>query len=200
MKSLVIAFSAITLLAFTLAGGLTKEEREMAAAELNQSKERLMSAIEGLNEEQLDFKIDDNSWSIAECVEHLAISEISFAEMLQGMLKAPADPSKRADVKVSDKELIAMLVDQTNKVKTQQPFEPTGKFGSHEATVEKFLEKRAAAIDFVKSTKEDLRNRVQEFPFGSVDGFQVLLFTSAHTERHVRQIEEIMADIDFPED
>jgi len=200
MKTLLITISLFTLAAFTFVGdGLTKEEREMATAELNQSKERLLGVIDDLSEEQLDYKMDENSWSIAECVEHITISEITFSEMLQGMLQAPADPAKRADVKVSDKDLIAMLVDRTNKVKTQKPFEPTGKFGSHEATVKTFLEKRAANIEFVNNTKEDLRNRVQAFPFGSVDGFQVLLFTSAHTERHVRQIEEIMEDVDFPE-
>lgn len=199
MKTLITIFSVVLLAAFTISGGLTKEEREMATSELNQSKDRLLSVIDDLNEEQLDFKVTEDSWSIAECVEHITISEISFAEMLQGMLKAPADASKRAEVKVSDTDLIAMMVDRTNKVKTQQPFEPTGKFGSHEATLKTFLEKRKATIEFVNTTNEDLRNRVQAFPFGSVDGFQVFLFTSAHTERHVRQIEEIMEDIDFPE-
>jgi hypothetical protein len=118
--------------------------------------------------------------------------------MVAGLLKTPADPAKRAEIKVSDGELIAMLVDRSNKVKTQEPFEPTGKFGTHEATLEAFEAKRAENIEFVKNSSEDLRNRVQQFPFGTVDAYQILLFMSAHTERHVRQIEEIIVSPDFP--
>jgi hypothetical protein len=39
-----------------------------------------------------------------------------------------------------------------------------------------------------------------ELPFGTIDAYQGILFMSAHTERHVRQIEEIMDDENFPEE
>jgi len=87
---------------------------------------------------------------------------------------------------------------QPNKIKTQKPFEPTGKFGSHEATLETFEAKRSANIEFVKNTEDDLRNRVQQLPFGTVDAYQIILFMAAHTERHVRQIEEIINNENFP--
>ena len=118
--------------------------------------------------------------------------------MIQGLLQTPANPANRAEVKISDTDLIAMIKDRSQKVKTQKPFEPTGKFGSYEASLEAFKTKRAANIEFAKTTEADLRNRVQPFPFGSVDAYQILLFMSAHTERHVRQIEEIVVHESFP--
>lgn len=201
MKTLFISLLVVALSAFTIAGsGLTKEEREMAVSELNASHDHLKIVLRNLSDAQLNFKSSEDSWSIAECVEHITISEHTFPEMLQGMLQTPADPSKRLEVKISDKGLIALLEDRTNKVKTQKPFEPTGKYGSFEETWAAFQTKRAENIAFVQTTEEDLRNRVQAFPFGTVDGLQVILFMSAHTERHVRQIEEVMRHQEFPEE
>jgi len=199
MKTLIITLSLFTLIGFTNVGnGLTQEERAVAVAEMNSSHDHLLIALRNLSEEQLNFKSSSDSWSIAECVEHIAISEVTFSEMLQGLLQTPANPENRAEVKISDKELMAMIVDRSQKVKTQKPFEPTGKFGSHKATLEAFKTKRATSIEFAKTTDADLRNRTQQFPFGTVDAYQILLFTSAHTERHVRQIEEILVHENFP--
>lgn len=91
-----------------------------------------------------------------------------------------------------------MIADRSKKVQTSEAFEPSGKYGSFKETVEEFKSKRSAHIDFVKSTREDLRNRYQQLPFGTIDAYQILLFMSAHTERHIGQMEEVMANEDFP--
>jgi hypothetical protein len=199
MKKLILAFVCVLVLSFTSSdNGLTKEEREMAITEMTNSYAHLKIALHGLSEAQLNYKMTLDSWSIAECVEHIAISEDTFSGMLMGLLQAEADPANRDKVSVADKDLIAMMVDRTNKVKTQKPFEPSGKYGSHDATLKAFTEARMKNIDFVKSSDADFRNRVQEFPFGTVDAYQVVLFMSAHSERHIRQIEEIKYSADFP--
>ncbi len=48
------------------------------------------------------------------------------------------------------------------------------------------------------TTEDDLRNHYAKFPFGVMDSYQVLLFMSAHTERHIYQIEEVKADPNLP--
>ena len=192
MKRLILPIACILLLSFTVSdSGLTEEERNMAITEMKNSKSHLMIALHGLSEAQLNYKMTLDSWSIAECVEHIAISEDTFSGMLRGLLETEADPANREKVSVGDQDLIAMMVDRTNKVKTQKPFEPTGKYGSHEATVKAFKEARKNNIDFIKSSDADFRNRVQEFPFGTVDAYQVVLFMSAHSERHIRQLKRL---------
>ena len=199
MKKIILPLVMLALVSFGVTDTkLTDVERKLAITEMNNSSDHLLKAIKGLSAAQLNYKSGEGSWSVAECTEHIAISENNIFGMLEGALKTAADPSKRADVKVSDEALMAMIVDRTNKVKTQESFEPSGKFGTHEKTVSAFLEKRKANIKFVKETQEDLRNRYQQLPFGTIDAFQILLFMSAHTERHVRQIEEIMAGEGFP--
>jgi hypothetical protein len=93
-----------------------------------------------------------------------------------------------------------MTEDRSQKVKTGEAFEPSGKYGSLEETVEEFKAKRKDHIEYVQNTQDDLRNRYQELPFGTVDAYQILLFMSGHTERHVQQMEEVMDDMDFPEE
>ncbi len=189
----------LVVMAFSLADAtLTKAERRFAISELNKTHDRFTGTLKGLNLEQLNYKVADDSWSIAECVEHLAISENSIFGMLTLALNTEADPSRRDEVKMSDEQIIAMIVDRSNKVKTSKAFEPSGKFGNFAETVEEFKSKRKEHIRYIKTTQDDLRNRYQQFPFGTIDAYQIVLFMSGHTERHVRQMEEIMEDPGFP--
>ena len=199
MKKLYFLICILLAAGFTTAElKLTEEEREKGIEELKRTKEMLASAVEDLNDDQLDFKATPESWSIAEIVEHLTISEHAFEKMLQGALQTPADMAKRSEVKFTDDELMGMITDRTNKVKTSEAFEPSGKFGSYEETLEAFYNKRGEHIEYLKNTEDDLRHHYGELPFGTIDGYQVLLFMSGHVERHVKQIEEVMDNDDFP--
>jgi len=199
MKKITLLIVAFALASFgVLTTGLTDEERKMAIDHLEQTHERLVSSIEGLNDEQLNFKATPESWSVTECVEHLAISEAMFNGMLQDALKEPANAAMRDSVTMPDNELIAMISSRARKVKTPETFEPSGKFGTHEETVKAFTTKRKEHIEFIKTTQEDLRNHYGKLPFATVDGLQIILFMSGHTERHVQQMEEVMNHDDFP--
>ncbi|MBT8235309.1 MAG: DinB family protein [Bacteroidia bacterium] len=177
---------------------LTEEERSMAIAELENTRDMLEESTAGLSPAQLNFKSSEEAWSIAECVEHLAISEKAFGEMIKGALNTPADPSKRAEIKMTDGELLAMIRDRSGKVKTSEPFEPSGKFGTYQETLGVLMGTRSMHIAFVDETREDLRNRYGQLPFGTIDGLQIVLFMSGHTERHVKQIMEIKESEGYP--
>jgi len=201
MKKIILPVIVMALVSFSsLTMHLTDAEREMAVTEMTKTRDRLHSVVEGLSDAQLNFKSTPESWSIAECVEHLAISENTFSQMLQGAVQTPADSSKRSEVKMTDEKLMAMITDRSHKVKTPEAFEPSGKFGSYTETVEAFTAKRGEHIEYVKTTADDLRNHYGQLPFGTVDAFQVLLFMSGHTERHVAQMEEVIADENFPKE
>ncbi len=199
MKKIILPIALLALVGFgIITAGLTDKERKMAVAELNKTQDRFTSTLEGLSTKELNFKPTPESWSIAECVEHLAISEGMIGGMLTGALKTPADPSKRDSVLISDEKLMGMISSRDKKVKTGEAFVPSGKFGSHEETVKAFLTKRGEHIEYLKTTTDDLRNHYGKLPFGTIDGLQILLFMSGHTERHVAQMEEVMANENFP--
>lgn len=199
MKKIIIPIVMMTLVSFgIIKTGITDAEREMAISELTKTQDLLRSAVDGLSDAQLNYKATPDAWSVAECVEHLAISEGMIGGMLQGALQTAADPSKRGDVKMTDEQLLAMIVNRDQKVKTGEAFEPSGKFGSYEDTLIEFISKREAHIAYLNSTEDDLRNHYGQLPFGTIDGLQILLFMSGHTERHVKQMQEVMAHPDFP--
>jgi len=199
MKKIILPLLVLLVVGFTTADTpLTGEERAFAIAEMTNSRDHLTSVVEGLSEAQLNFKSSPDSWSIAECVEHITISENTIYSMVEGALKTEADPSKRAEVKMTDDQLLGIIKDRSNKVKTSKPFEPSGKFGSYEEALKEFMTKRDAHITYVEGTEDDLRNRYGQLPFGTVDAFQVVLFMSGHTERHVKQMEEVKAHANFP--
>ena len=199
MKKLILPLIALLLFSFSSdVPKLSDDDRKTAVDHLKKTRDEMSKVISGLSEEQLNFKAEEDSWSIAECVEHIAISENMIFGMLQGALQTPADPSKRADVKLSDEELLGIIESREQRVKTREPFEPTGKFGSYEATLNEFLAKRNEHISYVEGTEDDLRNHYGQLPFGTIDGLQIVLFMSGHTHRHTSQIKEIMAHKLFP--
>lgn len=202
MKKLILLIPAMWLMSFTGTGpGITKAERKAAIESLNKTQDDLLATIEELSVEQLNFKSSPESWSVAECVEHIAISETNLFGMIQGTLKEQADAALKSEIKLTDEQVFAAIVDRTYKVKTQEAFVPSGKFGSHEATIKEFLNKRKANIDYLKDTQDDLRNHFFTFPveaLGTVDSYQLFYFMSGHTKRHTLQIEEVMSDPSFP--
>jgi len=177
---------------------LTESERKYAINLLQETKDNLVQKVKGLTTEQLNFKADANSWSVAECVEHIAISENNIFGFAQMGLKEPADASKRSEIKMTDDQVVKMISDRSNKVKTQEAFEPTGKFGSFEATLGEFKTKRDNCINYIKTTSDDLRNHYNDFPFGKIDTYQTILFMAAHSKRHTDQIDEVMKNPNFP--
>ncbi|WP_109852271.1 DinB family protein [Aquimarina sp. AU58] len=175
---------------------LTPVERDFAINELNNSKGNLLDILNGLSEAQLNFKINKSSWSILQCTEHITILENEVFEILKESLELPSDPERRKDLKFTDKELIAHVHNRTEKTKTQKDFEPIGKYGNHKTTIAEFKTKREQHINYIKTTEDDLRNHFANF--GSIDLYQVFLYMSSHTNRHIEQIKEIKNDKNFP--
>lgn len=201
MKKLFAPVIAIFLLSFGLiAEKLTDEERENAVTKLTETQEYMMTTLDGLSEAQLNYKSSPESWSIAECVEHLTISENAFSEMLKSTLETAPDESMRANVSMSDDEIYAMISSREKKVQTSEAFVPSGKYGSYEETLTNLTAKRMEHIEFLQTSEDDFRNHFKEMPFGTIDGYQIVLFMAGHTERHVKQMEEIKADESFPQE
>ncbi len=200
MKKIILPIVMFVLISFT-AGTvkLTDAERDMAVKKLTNSQKEMLNALDGLSDAQLNYKPDAETWSLAEITEHLAITENMIFGMVTESLKTPADPSRRGEVKMTDEQILGFIEDRSTKIKTQEPMEPTGQFGDFESALEAFKDSREDHIDYIKDTDDDLRNHYAQFPFGTLDGLQVVLFMAGHTDRHVQQMHELMSDVDFPE-
>lgn len=199
MKKLLSVSAFFLLISFTTADTtLTAKERSEAISYFVEAQKNLEKEIKGLSEAQLNWKPADSVWSVANCVEHIAISEKNIFDWAMSTLKEPADPTKRAEVKNTDDAIKAMVSSRERKVKTQEAFKPTGQFGNTAQTLAVFLERRTANSNYIKTTQDDLRNHYSQSPVGLMDAYQILLFMNAHTKRHTDQIIEVKSHPAFP--
>ena len=199
MKKLLSVSVFFLLISFTTADStLTAKERKDAVDYFLEAQKNLEKEIKGLSEAQLNWKPADSVWSVANCVEHIAISEKNIFDWAMSTLKEPADATKRAEVKNTDDAIKAMVSSRERKVKTQESFKPTGQFGNTAQTLAVFVERRTANSNYIKTTQDDLRNHYSQSPVGLMDAYQILLFMNAHTKRHTDQIIEVKSNSAFP--
>jgi hypothetical protein len=174
-------------------------DKDRALQYLESTKKGVLDATKGLSDAQWNFKSAPDRWSLAELIEHLAAAE----DMLRGVtqeqiMKSPAVPIRSAEeIKKSDETVLAMVTDRTHKVQAPEPLKPTNRFGSPLEAQKHFVESRAATEEYLKNTP-GLRAHLGDSPLGKLDGYEFVLFTAAHSERHTKQMLEVKADSNFP--
>ena len=113
------------------------------------------------------------------------------------VMKAPAR-TEPANLKEIDDFVLTAIADRTNKAQAPEPLIPSKRFGTGDGSVKHFKESRAKTLAFLNETK-DLRAHAIDSPLGKkLDAYQWVLFVSAHSERHTKQINEVKADPNFP--
>jgi hypothetical protein len=200
MRRLFSLLPVLLLISFTTANDpLSKKDKKFAVSYFKQTKKDLQDAVKNLSDVQMNWKPADSVWSVAECIEHIALSEKNLFDYAQSSLKEAANPDKRKDLKfATDQDVIKMVTDRSFRVKTREGFIPSNQFGSPQKSLNAFVERRNGLIDYIKKTGDDLRNHFVTLPFGMVDTYQFLIFLSGHTKRHTLQIEEVKAHPGFP--
>ncbi|UPZ36085.1 DinB family protein [Sphingobacterium sp. PCS056] len=159
----------------------------------------LQNNISGLSEAQLQFSPGEGKWSISQCLEHIIRSEKMLFDMAQKELAKTAQPQRKNEVKTTDQDLITMMTDRSQKFQAPKELQPTGKYNNSSIAMSDFTAAREPVVQYIKRANlDDLRNHISEYPTGIVDGYQNLLFIAAHCARHIKQIEEVKKNPNFP--
>ncbi len=195
----------LTLLVITgLAGTvkndtIAKEERKYAVALMKESYKEAVKSVKGLSEAQLNFKAAADKWSPKNCIYHIAATEKGLWGMFEGAMKAPANPEKRSEIKITDEQFVKMVKDRSNKVQAAEVFRPENiKYASLQEALADFKLTRMEHIKYMKTSTEDMRNHVVQMPFGWIDCYQLYLLLGAHSSRHTEQINEVKATAGYP--
>jgi uncharacterized damage-inducible protein DinB len=199
MKRLVSVLLVILFVgAAAYAQSLAPADRERAVKYLEATRKNILEATKGLSEEQWNFKPAPDRWSVAEVTEHIVATEdMLFGMVTEQVMKAPPRPAGE-DVKAIDELILTKVPDRTNKAQAPDALKPTNRYGSPEAALKHFVESRSRTINFLEKT-DDLRAHATDSPFGKkFDAYEWILFISAHSERHTKQINEVKADPNFP--
>lgn len=201
MKNIIFLISLIIATSFIAhkTETLTAEERKFAIDYFSKTKERLLNDIKGLSYTQLNFKADSTRWSVAQCVEHIALAESLIWQWIYGTTKQAPTPEKKSEMKFTDEQLIQITIDRSKKFKAPEALQPVGKFDNMDEALKNYISRRDSTIAYIGSTQDDLKNRYIAHPaMGTLSLYQALLFLAAHNERHTLQLEEVKANSNFP--
>jgi hypothetical protein len=180
-----------------------ESDRANLVHHLDASKDALAQAVLGLTQQQLHFRPDSSSWSIADVVEHLAIYEEVYQWEYLFTLRQPPQPQYLDSARAADSVFLS-LQDMPGKHDALAFSVPRGKYGSFENTWKGFLFTRAATTTMVANNKENLRTYFSLRPTKGLFGYrwrdahQVVLVNAAHVYRHLKQIERIKSHPGYP--
>ena len=188
--------AALSLTAALAAQELSPADRQAGIAHLERTRAAVVESVRGLSAAQLNFKAGPAKWSIAENLEHIALAE-DFVQQIIDQAKPSTAPAPMRDIAGIDAAVVSRGADRNLKGKAPEPITPRGL--SPGESLARFEKSRSASIDRIRSAP-DMRRPIARHPIisGVMDAYQWLLFESAHSERHMKQILEVKADPDFP--
>ena len=166
---------------------------------MNESYTNLENAVKGLTPEQLAYKPSEDRWSIAQCLEHIVLTEPHLYEYQKAAMSQPANPEKRSEIKFTDDQVMTMMLDRNHKAQAPAEAVPHGKYTDYQTALNDLQAQRKTLLkELGNPSISDLRNHVLDSPMGSIDAYQFLLFIPGHTMRHTLQIQEVKASPGFP--
>jgi hypothetical protein len=194
--------TALCLVAFVTVGlraqDVSAEDLKRAKDHLKKTSAAFLASTKGLSDAQWNFKQAPDRWSVAQCAEHIAAAEDFLMAMIKDKVMKAPPRTETANLKEMDDMVVAAISDRSKKAQAPEPLAPSNRFGSPADSLKHFKESRAKTVAFLEHNK-DLRQHAADSPMGKkLDAYQWVLFLSAHTERHTKQIAEVKADPNFP--
>jgi uncharacterized damage-inducible protein DinB len=192
-----LGLAVLAISAGAAAATLTEADKREGLAHLDRTRAALLAATKGLSEAQWKFKPAPDRWSIAEVLEHIAVTEKFLLDNTSAKVMAEPPGKPDRDYKSADKLVVSAIADRSRPAQAPEPVRPSGRW-SHKEALDEFVKARERTVEFLKSTP-GLRDHVADSPLGQpLDAYQWLLYISAHSERHTKQILEVKADPGFP--
>jgi hypothetical protein len=167
-------------------------EQQQILALLDQGRAVLLAVVEGVTDDEANHIPGPGRWSIFGCVEHIAISE----EYLFAQIAKATSPQSPAINPSREAKMLARGTDRSRRMESPPEGRPAGKFPTLSDAVENFLESRKRTVEFVRADPPDLRSKMTWHPIlKDANCHEMLISICVHVLRHVKQIEEIKAEL-----
>ena len=184
---------------------LTVEELEQAGQFLKLTEAAVIGATKGLTGAQWRFKPAPDRWSIGENLDHIVIvQELVLGPILSQLAEAPP-PANGWDYQLVDSIMIHQFSTRLTRFPSPESVVPQGSSAPAEL-LQRFAANCTRFVEVLETTP-GLRQHAIDAPplkaitkgaFGVADGYQWILAAAAHTQRHVNQMLEVMADPGYP--
>ncbi len=206
---------------------LQVEERRFLMDYLKRSRQMMHDAVRDVTPEQWTFKPKPFRWSVAECAEHIILTErwlMSEFERKFAKGKEPAfifdwqtpkpKPDEFPPIPLADRRRIDLLVlnDMLDRSKVDTSIArnpppsvvlvPAGTYKTPEEMLKAFDQQRDETIRIIENLKVNWRDHYvysgwKLYNF-HLDGYQYLLRIPGHCERHLMQLWEVKRDPSYP--
>ncbi|NWF89920.1 MAG: DinB family protein [Ignavibacteriaceae bacterium] len=180
----------------------SKELIEQSIKVSNEIRNVVEQKFVHLSEDQLNRKPDSNSWSAAECFQHLLFTNASYLKSFKELLEQQKDLNE--EIKASARKykhsfwgkLILYFVNPNNKMKskTTKAFNPAYSKVEHDV-VHKYLAQHDEIVSAISKMRNlDLKKLKIPSPINSKikynlgDAVRILVL---HDKRHIQQAERI---------
>ena len=179
-------------------GQLTEAERRELLQLLGSTGKEVIETAAMLDDAAWSYKPTPEKWSVGQVVEHLLVVEHGLVSQVKGAMEAAPDPEWAAKTLEKTAVLRTTLADRSQTFQAPEPVQPKGEMTRREI-MQGFIEARHQTMTLVRETDVPLHAHTYEsFAFSTLNARQGLLVVALHNQRHLEQINEVLADPGFP--
>ena len=200
MKRLVLLSLVLCLPLCAADAHMTAEERIKVLHWLEESRQELLAAIDGVSEEQWKWKPAPDRWSVAETAEHVVLAEASLFGHVRKAISSPANPAWEEKTKGKTELIERVMAPRLGRAQEPEPLVPKGAMTPAQVK-ERFERQRAEIVKLAAGTEVSLKQYTDDHPFpafGTLNAYQWLIYVPLHTMRHDKQIAEVKATAGYP--
>jgi hypothetical protein len=179
---------------------LTEPQRDRVIQLLEDSRAEFLAAVDGLTAAEWRFKPAPGVWSVAECAEHIMLSEGLLFSRVKKAIAGQPNPDWAAQTAGKHVLLEQALLSRMGKALAPEAITPTGKFTRQEI-LSRYEGDRAQTLEFMRTTQLPLDQYTLDHPFPvfrTLSAYQWALYIPLHNLRHDQQIAEVKAAPDYP--
>jgi hypothetical protein len=175
-------------------------------AESRKNSEAARKLVNGLSENQLNWKPAPDKWSIAQCLEHLTVSSAGFDQYFARAVAQGRERRTASDLPAYRPTLMGgwlikqLLPETTRKLPAPKIFRPAASEVSGAA--EKFLEQQERFLEFVRQAEGIDYNRTRlrspVTPLMRYSLADAFVLTVVHAQRHLGQARRVRETPGFP--
>lgn len=153
--------------------------------------DRLSEKLSDFDEQNINTKPTPESWSAAQVARHLIKANSGFPFLVSG---AARDEAREPHEKIE--EIKNILLNFELKTQAADFIQPEDEIYEREKLIEALAEIKRDIRKTIAQTDLNPIRESAEFPvFGHLSGLETLAFIIYHTERHIRQLEDIHESI-----
>lgn len=159
---------------------------EWKMEDLHKVREIVLSSVANLTDDQLNENVGEESWSIAQVLEHLYLMEENVVRLISHALQ-------QEKFEAPGTFQLQLVVDRSKKIAAPEFLNPSNNFKTLDVLKENLAFSRSSLEEIVQETSEEELNQktFAHRRFGVLTLNQWIALVGYHEQRHLGQIEEI---------